>query len=181
LAVKLLSYATLLFFGMMVFLMIKEPYTINVVDSNGNLIPAIELFNAQNYQIKENNIESVVHAERVERYDDFDKLYVINADHKTKEGLIGKLTSDEGMLQNKIMHFKTNSHYYRNDGVSLDGEDIFYDMQKEILSSEKPFIFAQQQSRSHGLSFVYQMKEGTISAINIHSFIQEQERKKKKR
>ena len=165
---------------MMIFLMIKEPYTINTVDTNGNLIPEVELFNAQNYQIKEGVIESIVHSERVARYQDFDKLYVIHAGHKTKEGLRGVLTSDEGVLQDNIMHLKTNSHYYRDDGVSLDGEDIFYDLKKEILSSEKPFIFAQQQSRSHGLSFVYQMKEGTISATNIHSFIQEPVGKKKK-
>jgi len=171
----------ILFFGMMIFLMIKEPYTINVVDSDGNLIPEIELFNAQNYQIKEGLVESIVRSERVARYQNFDKLYVINADHKTKEGLLGKLTSDEGILQDHVMHFKTNSHYSRNDGVSLDGEDIFYDLQKEVLSSEKPFIFSQSQSRSHGLSFVYQMKEGTISATNIHSFIQQQEHIGKKK
>lgn len=169
----------ILFFGMMLFLIIKEPYTINVVDNNGNLIPEIELFNAQNYQIKEGLVESIVRSDRVARYQDFDKLYVINADHKTKDGLLGNLTSDEGILQNNIMYFKTNSHYYRNDGVSLDGEDILYDLKKEILSSEKPFVFVQQQSRSHGLSFVYQMKEGTISATNIHSFIQQQIGKKK--
>jgi len=180
LAIKILSYTTLLFFGMMLFLIVKEPYTIDIIDTNGNLIPEIELFNATNYQIKEGSIDSIVRSERVARYQDFDKLYVINAEHKTKEGLLGKLTSDEGVLQNDIMHFKTNSHYYRNDGVSLDGEDILYDTKKEILSSEKPFIFSQQQSRSHGLSFVYQMKEGTISATNIHSFIQEPVGKKKK-
>ncbi len=158
---------------MMLFLIIKEPYTINIVDQNGNLIPEIELFNAQNYQIKEGIIESIVHSERVARYQDFDKLYVINAGHKTKEGLRGVLTSDEGTLQDKVMHFQTNSHYYRDDGVALDGEDIFYNTITETLSSEKPFIFTQKQSRSHGLSFVYQMKEGTISATNIHSFIQQ--------
>jgi len=179
LAVKILSYTTLLFFGMMLFLIIKEPYTINIIDQDGNLIPDIELFNAQNYQLKEGVIESVVHAERVARYQDFDKLYVIKAGHKTKEGLRGALISDEGTLQDKIMHFQTNSHYSREDGIALDGEDIFYDIQKEILSSEKPFDFTQKQSRSHGLSFVYQMKAGTISATNIHSFIQQQVGKKK--
>ena len=164
---------------MMVFLIIKEPYTINVVDKNGNVVPQIELFNAQNYQIKENLVESIVRSERVARYQDFDKLYGINAEHKTKEGYRGVLTSDEGTMQNNIMHFQANSHYTRDDGVALDGEDIFYDIKKEILSSEKPFIFTQKQSRSQGLSFVYQMKEGTISATNIHSFIQQQVGKKK--
>jgi len=173
LAVRLLVYSTLLFFAMMLFLIIKEPYTINIVDQNGNLVPDIELFNAQNYQIKEGSIESIVHADRVARYKDFDKLYVINAGHKTKEGLHGTLISDEGTLRDNVMHFQTNSHYAREDGVALDGEDIFYDLKKEILSSEKPFDFRQKQSRSHGLSFVYQMKEGTISATNIHSFIQQ--------
>lgn len=158
---------------MMLFLIVKEPYTINIVDQHGNLIPDIELFNAQNYQIKEGSIESIVHADRVARYQNFDKLYVINAGHKTKEGLHGTLVSDEATLQDNVMRFQTNSHYAREDGVSLDGEDIFYDIKKEILSSEKPFDFTQKQSRSHGLSFVYQMKDGTISATNIHSFIQQ--------
>jgi len=158
---------------MMIFLMIKEPYKIDMVDSNGNLVPEVELFNAQNYQLKEGEVESIVNSAYVARYKDFDKLYAIHTVHKTKEGLRGLLTSDEGQLQDNVMHFMTNSHYERDDGISLDGEDIFYDLKQEILSSDKPFIFTQKQSRSHGLSFVYQMKEGTISATNIHSFIQQ--------
>lgn len=158
---------------MMVFLIIKEPYTLHSVDHDGNVIPDIELFDAQNYQLKEGSVDSMVYADKVARFKDYDKLYTIHASHKTKEGLKGVLTSDEATIQNKIFHFMTNSHYLRDDGIALDGEDIFYDMEKEILYSDKPFIFSQQQSRSNGLSFVYQMKEGTITATNIHSFIQE--------
>ncbi len=158
---------------MMIFLIVKEPYTIHTIDQDGNLIPEIELFNAQNYQIKEGTIDSIVRSDKVARFKDYDKLYVIHAGHRTKEGLRGVLNSDEATLQDKIIHFMTNSHYFRDDGVALDGEDIFYDMQKEILYSDKPFIFSQKQSRTHGLSFVYQMKEGTIAATNIHSFIQQ--------
>ena len=44
---------------MMIFLMIKEPYKIDMVDSNGNLVPEVELFNAQNYQLKEGEVESI--------------------------------------------------------------------------------------------------------------------------
>ena len=65
----------------------------------------------------------------------------------------------------------TNSRYRREDGIGLDGESIRYDIDKGILSSQKPFVFLQSQSRTNGLSFVYQMKEGTISANTIHSVI----------
>jgi hypothetical protein len=173
LAVKLLVYAALLFFGMMTFLIVKEPYTLRVVDQDGNVIPEIELFNAQNYQIKTTGIESIVRSDKVSRFKDFDTLEGIHAGHVTKEGLKGVLTSDKAIVQDKVIHFLSNSHYFRDDGVALDGEDIFYDLQKEILRSDKPFIFSQKQSRTHGLSFVYQMKEGTISATNIHSIIQQ--------
>ncbi|NCD13097.1 MAG: hypothetical protein EOL93_11155 [Epsilonproteobacteria bacterium] len=172
-AIRILIYTSLLFIGMMFFLIFKEPYVIHTVDKEGDLIPEIELFHAQNYQIKEGSVESIVRSERVARYRDFDKLYVIHAGHKTKEGLRGVLDSDEGILKDNILHFKTNSHYFRDDGVSLDGEDIFYNLKTENLKSDKPFVFTQKQSRTLGDSFVYQMKEGTISATNIHSFIQQ--------
>ncbi|AFL68024.1 hypothetical protein [Sulfurospirillum barnesii] len=171
-AVRILLYTTFLFGALMLFLIFKEPYTIRTIAQDGTLIPEIELFNAQNYQIKEGSIESVVQSQRVARYKDFDKLYTIHAGHKTKEGLRGLLRSDEGILKESVMHFKTNSHYIRDDGVSLEGEDIFYNLKSETLSSQKPFVFIQKQSKTLGDSFVYQMKEGTISATNIHSFIQ---------
>ena len=173
-AVRLLVYSVLLFCAMMTFLIVKEPYTLRTVDQDGHTIPDIELFKAQNFQIKTGGIESVVYADKVNRFKEFDQLEAVQAGHITKDGLRGELRSDEAIVQNKVIHFMTHSHYARSDGIALDGEDIFYDLKNETLSSEKPFIFLQKQSRTNGLSFVYQMKEGTIAATNIHSFIQQQ-------
>ena len=52
-AVRVLFYCMVLFAGMMVFLIVKEPYRIKEVGVDGRLVPDIELFNARNYQIKE--------------------------------------------------------------------------------------------------------------------------------
>jgi len=178
LAVKSLLYATFLFAGMMVFLLFKEPYTLKGLDENEKAKPEIELFQARNFQIKESGVESIVNASRVERYRGYDKLYVIDAVHLTKEKLKGVLTSNEAILKEGIILFLKNSQYVREDGVRLVGEAIYYDTKNETLSSDKPFIFTQSQSRSNGLSFVYQMKEGTISANGIHSFIEVGKKKK---
>lgn len=172
-AVKLLSYCAVLFLGMMLFLIIKEPYTLNRVGLDGNLVPEIELFNATNYQIKQGSIESIVVSQRVARYKELDRLYVINAQHKTKEGLLGNITSDEAVLQNNVISFLQNSHYKREDGFGLSGEEIKYALNQKILSSDKPFVFYQKDSRTVGDSFVYQMKEGTIAGDNIRSVIQQ--------
>lgn len=156
----------------MTFLMVKEPYTLKAVDLKGQKIPEIELFNAKNYQIKESGIESIVTSNRVARYKTHDQLFTINLEHRNKQGLIDTIVSDEAILKNGVITFYKNSHYLRSDGVGLDGEEIRYAIDKKILSSEKPFVFTQQQSRTAGLSFVYQMKEGTITAQNIYSVIQ---------
>ena len=171
-AVKSLIYASFLFVGMLIFLLLKEPYTLRALDENEKNRPEIELFNAQNFQIKESGVESIVNAQRVERYTGFDKFYTINAIHKTKEGLKGVLVSNEAKLQDGIMLFLENSDYSREDGIRLVGDEIYYDSKKETLYSDKPFVFTQKQSRSNGLSFVYQMKEGTISANTVHAFIE---------
>lgn len=157
---------------MMIFLMVKEPYTLKSSDISGQNVPDIELFNAKNYQIKETGVESIVTSSRVARFKEFDQLFFVNVKHKNNQGLIDTIISDEAVLQNGVITFLQNSHYSRNDGVSLDGEEIRYEIEKKILSSQKPFIFTQQQSRTAGLSFVYQMKEGTIAANNIYSVIQ---------
>lgn len=157
---------------MMVFLMVKEPYTLKSSDADGKVTPEIELFHAKNYQLKESGVESIVTSSRVARFKEFDQLFLINVEHKNKQGLIDTITSDEAILKNGVITFLKNSHYSRNDGVSLDGEEIAYQINNKILSSQKPFVFSQQQSRTAGLSFVYQMKEGTITANNIYSVIQ---------
>jgi len=171
-AVKFLLYATVLFAGMMVFLLLKEPYTLHAKATGAKAPADIELFHARNFQIKPEGVTSIVNTQRVERYKTFDKLYNIDASHKTNQGLTGVLTSNEATLRDGVIVFMKDSHYERSDGVRLDGEEIVYDTKNEILSSQKPFVFTQSQSRSHGLSFVYQMKEGTISANTIHSFIE---------
>ncbi|MDD2382994.1 MAG: LPS export ABC transporter periplasmic protein LptC [Sulfurospirillaceae bacterium] len=170
--IKILTYSALFFFVMMIFLMVKEPYTLKSSDISGQNVPDIELFNAKNYQIKETGVESIVTSSRVARFKEFDQLFFVNVKHKNNQGLIDTIISDEAVLQNGVITFLQNSHYSRNDGVSLDGEEIRYEIEKKILSSQKPFIFTQQQSRTAGLSFVYQMKEGTIAANNIYSVIQ---------
>ena len=119
-AVRVLFYCMVLFAGMMVFLIVKEPYRIKEVGLDGRLVPDIELFNARNYQIKEGSVDGVVYSRRVARYGDVDKLYEIDAKHKTKEGLKGSIVSDEPILKNKVIDFMTNSRYRREDGIGLD-------------------------------------------------------------
>jgi len=157
---------------MMLFLIFKEPYKIKEVGQDGNLIPDVELFNAKNYQIKQSGIESIVISQRVARYKDFDKLYVVDVQHRNQNGLIDNIQSNEAILKDSVIDFMENSHYQRDDGVALDGTEIRYNIKEKILSSDKPFIFSQKQSKTVGNSFVYQMKEGTINANNIHSVIQ---------
>lgn len=169
-----------LFTGMMVFILVKEPYSIKELDPNGHLVPDMELFNAQNFQIKEKSVDAVVHSRRVARYGDVDKLYDVNAAHKTKEGLKGTLVSDEAIVKGEIVYFMENSHYKREDGVALDGEEILYHTKKNSLSSEKPFIYIQASSRTTGSAFTYEMKEGTLSAENIHSVVQTNKERKKR-
>ena len=170
--IKLLAYSALFFFVMMIFLMVKEPYTLKSSNTDGKAIPDIELFNAKNYQIKETGVESIVTSTRVARFKDFDQLFFVTVHHRNNQGLIDTITSDEAVLKDGTITFLQNSHYSRDDGVSLDGEEIRYQIEKKVLSSQKPFVFTQQQSRTAGLSFVYQMKEGTIAANTIYSVIQ---------
>ena len=172
LALRVLLYCMALFAGMMVFIVVKEPYSIKEVGVDGNLVPDVELFNAHNFQIKEKNVDGVVHSRRVARYGAVDKLYDVKAEHKTKEGLKGTLVSDEAIVKGESVYFMANSHYKRDDGVALDGEEIEYHTKKNRLSSEKPFVFTQEKSRTTGSAFVYEMKEGTLSAENIHSVVE---------
>lgn len=169
-----------LFAGMMVFIVLKEPYVIKELGQDGKLVPDIELFNAQNFQIKEGSVDAIVSSSRVARYGEVDKLYDVRAEHRTKEGLKGNLVSDEAVVKGDIVYFMANSHYKREDGVALEGEEIQYHTQKNSLSSEKPFIFTQEKSRTVGKSFEYHMSEGTLSAEGIYSIIETKKREKTK-
>ncbi|MDD3462347.1 MAG: LPS export ABC transporter periplasmic protein LptC [Sulfurospirillaceae bacterium] len=170
-AIKILYYGAILFFAVMIFLLLKNPYKIEEYRADGTKIPNIELFDIKSYQIDNGGLRAILFAKNLSRYDGFDVLLDIDAMHKGDTGLIDILRSKRGIQKDGILTFSKDTHYERTDGLKLTGDEIKYDVKNKILSSDIPFVFTQKNSTTEGNSFVYQMKEGKISALSIHSTI----------
>ena len=169
-AVRLLKYFLLFFVLIMVFLLTKNPYSLEY-NSNQAGKPEIEIFNMKNYDISKFGVTSIIFAKKVERYKGYDKMYGVEALHKGKLKLIDSLVADKGLYAKNILYLDDNVKYTRSDDLALNTNSVKYDIKNKILSSNIPFEFIKKNVTTHGSSFTYDMQKGIIEAKNIKTVI----------
>lgn len=168
-AVKFLRYFMLFFLFIMFFLLFKDPYAIEYKSIANQ--PDIELFNVKNLEISKDGVISIVFTDKINRYKNYDVLYMIDALHKGELGLVDALIANKGILKKDILYLSKNVKYTRSDNISLVSDDIKYDLKKRVLSSNKNFKFIKKNSETTGDSFIYQMQKGIITADKIKTII----------
>jgi len=175
LAVRLLKYFLIFFVLIMVFLLTKNPYSLEY-NSNGAGKPEIEIFNMKNYDISLAGVTSIIFAKKVERYKNYDKMFSVEALHRGKLKLIDSLKADKGLFAKNILYLDDNVKYTRSDDLALNTNSIKYDVKKKILSSNIPFEFIKKDMTTHGSSFTYDMQKGIIRASKIKTVIRMDEK-----
>ena len=169
-AVRLLKYFLLFFMLIMLFLLTKNPYSLEYNSSGANK-PEIEIFDMKNYDISLDGVTSIIFAKKVERYKSYDKMYGIEALHKGRLKLIDSLVADRGLYTKNILYLDDNVKYTRSDDLVLSSNSVKYDIKSKILSSNIPFEFVKKDMITHGNSFVYDMQKGIIRADKIKTVI----------
>ncbi len=169
-AVKILKYFLLFFVMIIIFLLTKNPYSLEY-SASGAGKPEIEIFNMKNYDISLEGVTSIVFAKKVERFKSYDKMYSIEALHKGKLKLVDSLTADKGLLAKNILYLDNNVKYTRSDDLSLNSNSIKYDIKHKVLSSNIPFEFTRKNMTTNGNSFTYDMQKGIIRASKIKTVI----------
>jgi LPS export ABC transporter protein LptC len=169
-AVKSLKYFLLIFAVIMIFLLTKNPYELNVYTGEKNQA-LVTLFNIKTFDIYKTGVTSLLISDKVERFKGYDKFYNINALHKGKLNLIDSLSAQKGLLAKGILYLDDKVKYTRSDGLALNTNSVKYDLKNKIISGNKKFEFIKKNTNTKGTSFTYNMQKGIISAKNIKTVI----------
>ena len=169
-AVKLLKYFLIFFVSIMIFLLTKNPYSLQY-NPAGKKQPDIEIYGVKSYDIVKEGVSSLILADKVERYKNFDKLYNIKALHTGSSGLIDNLKANQGLYAKNILYFDKNVKYVRSDNLTLSTNSLRYDLKGKILSSNNSFVFVKENVTTHGSAFTYDMQKGIIRADKIKTVI----------
>ncbi len=154
----------------MIFLLTKNPYALQY-SSKGKGQPNIELFDVKIFEISKLGVNSIIFANRVERYKGYDKMYMIDALHRSKLNLIDSLKANNGLLIKNILYLDNNVRYTRSDDLALNSNSIKYDIKNKILSGDQPFELSIKNMLTKGNSFTYLMQKGIIQAQKIKTVI----------
>lgn len=169
-AVKLLKYFLIFFALIMFFLLTKNPYSLQY-SAISKKQPDIEIFGVKSYEIFEKGVSSLLIADKVERYENFDKLYNIKALHKGVLNLVDNLKADQGIYTKNRLYLDNNVHYLRSDNIALNTNSLRYDLKNKILSSNNHFVFIKGNVITHGEAFTYNLQKGIIRADKIKTII----------
>ena len=169
-AVKLLKYFLLFFVLVMLFLLTKDPYALHL-KKDSKIRPDVELFNVKNLEISKKGVLSIVFTDKIDRYKNYDTMFMIDALHKGENGLIDSLTAQKGVLRKNILYLTKSVKYTRSDDVTLLCDSIVYNIKNRVLKGNDKFKFLRKNSITTGDSFEYRMKRGIIKADKIKTII----------
>ncbi len=154
----------------MIFLLTKNPYSLKF-NASSEKLPDIELYSVKSYDIFKNGVSSILFANKVERYKNFDKLFHMEVLHRGKLNLTDELKSEQGLYAKNILYLDKNVRYTRSDNMALNTNSLKYDLSNKVLSSNNSFVFIKKNVTTHGKSFTYDMQKGIIRADKIKTVI----------
>lgn len=165
--VKILYYFVFAFLGIMVFLLMQNPYDIEVSNIKEK-VPSIEVLGVKNFSITEEGISSIATAKRVLRYNTHDEFYDISIIRREKK-LQDTLSANVGSLVKDDLKLSGNVRYKNSDGLKFNSNEAEYNLKSKIFKTEDKFVIKDDKTTTQGNSLVYQTKDGKIYAQNIRT------------
>ncbi len=171
-AVKSLYYFVFIFIGITVFIVFQKPYTLHVTDKNRALATII-MSDVKSYDITTNGVVSFSSADFVKRYANYDEFDNVRLLRQNENGYVESVSAKEGILKKNLLKLKKDFRYDRSDGVTLRSEEVDYNLDSKVLSSQVDFTLSNFKGTSYGKSFVYDTLNGVVQASKIKAIMKE--------
>ncbi len=170
-AVKIFAIGLLLFILEIAYLSTHKPITLEIKKQNIDFSDiTFEDINA--YVLTENGVKTTLEASKALSYKDKNMLYDIKS-HLIFDKRADTIQADEAIHQSDTLYLKNNVIYESNDSTLLKSDDLVYNIDKGIATSNAPFIMKRKNFDAKGSYFVYNAKERYIKAENIIVNIEE--------
>lgn len=118
------------------------------------------------YELDEKGLIHVLHGAQGQRFADRYEVrgiaYVDNSEAVTKE-----MSAEFGRAREATVDLVGNVVIRQNDGSEVRAEDISYDKEQRLITSQSRFTIRQGGNRASGEGLYYKLDEGRIRANNI--------------
>lgn len=167
--IKIFYVAIAIFSVAMVFLSLQDPYLTEAFKQD-NTIANMEMNGIRDYEVAE-KVNLQISAKSGTRYKDYDEFNEFNGIQKD-QNLTHILRSNIAIRKDDELIFKGNANYQNSDNINYNSEEIIYNTNSKIVSSNVPFVMWQGEDRIGGKSIVYDINKKQTNAKGIHAWYQ---------
>lgn len=158
-----------IFFIILTPLLLINTNVINNIKAKSNtLVPKVSFFDAVMYDINVENVDKVVNAKEVYKYENKDELYnaalVLRNANNNSDTISGKYMKKE----NEIYSFQGDVILRRDGDLELKTENIQYNIKNGIATNNVDFIFTYKNSIFSGKNLYLNRNDYAISGDNAH-------------
>ncbi len=159
----------LFFISSSIFLFYQKSKTLNITADLVNT-PLMELEDSKIYNITYEGITAYLQSKIVQKYKNRYVLYDIFS-NKKDDTKSEQLWAKKGVMKNDILTLLGDVLYKNSSEQTLKSQKVIYDLKKDILLSNTPFVAIYKKSKVMGSSFVYYKKQKRLLADNIKADI----------
>lgn len=144
--------------------------------ANSGEVAQLEIEDFTLFEITKAGVESVVSGTSGRQFATF--YEVENAHYiENKNNMSEHLYADKGKFEGDVAYLDRNVRYFREDGLSFEGDHAVYDTKKEKLYVPERFTLTQNENVVYGKELHYDVKNGQIQASHIDASYYIQEKK----
>ncbi len=165
--VKVLYYVFSLFAVVVLFLLMQEPYFLDLEKSDSKLAK-IEIANMRDYEMNEDMIFRVFHAKKATRFEDKDVLEDVFMSF-LREDLIYDIKSHYATYEGDLVILDKNVEAKRSDGISFYTKSLSYNIKEKTFSSSEDFVLDGKFLHVSGIGLSYDMSKKKMTANGVRA------------
>ncbi len=165
--IKTLYYVFTIFVVSVIFLLMQEPYFIDMQKANYKFAK-IEINDMVDFEMDNDKIFRISSAKSAIRYDDKDVLSDIKMSF-LREDFTYDLRAKSGIYRKNVVRMSDDVSIKRSDGASFLTKEISYDLDRKTFKGDKAFTYESDFLHIEGVGLVYDMDKKNLQANNIHA------------
>jgi hypothetical protein len=142
----------------------------NTVQNYQKIIPNIVFENSQAYKLDTNAVTHVITSKKAEVYknkEKFEKFSMVTLNNNNKQQY-NFINADLAFHNKNIYDLSKNVEIQKWDGVLFHGNDIIYDVNKNLVTSKSFFTIEKEKHKYTGESLIYDLSDNSIRSNDTH-------------
>ena len=140
-------------------------------------IPLFEIKNFDMYELSRVGLKTILSGTSSKRYEE--RYTIENMDYTdNSREFIANMQADDGIYTQKKVSLHGNVRYVREDGLTFESEDAFYNKKSSTIFTDNAYVAYQGKNTLKGTSLKYNNLTKKIESKNIRAVYQLTEREK---